>query len=1149
MATEPGSHGAPDGTVSTRHTTPLTVLLASAGTPPFDAQRAALAATRLFDAFVLAPERRQLFVGPRALFGPHATGLDPRHDALARILRTIAFGLRSRAEAHESLSGTRDLVRGAAGISAARIEGHLGGFDPRRGAASVCTADVMIGSERPGTDPIDAQDAGVIRRLLALSLRGAMATKPARTSGLITDLGGATLVLAVLDLAANPRSALRAARGRVSRSGRIGADESAWPRDVGQALREWLAHAIASASPSGSTGRELTREPALPADVLDAFAVSLALAVYNGFAPERETPLVVAGAGPEDAFTAAPVVVGPSVAAVSSPVLGLFSRIDFVGLPFAPVSDSATHGATSSAVAKLPAIPLTQRASSANLTPAVLDEQSFTRARDWLRGAKSALSSGATAPLPAAPTVLEASVDPFAPAHTFSRMTLESFAARVAKVATSSEPSTQIVTLVGPRTARAREALATVGKSLLNRGALHILAPRPDTRTLAFESLTDPVAQLRRADIARWVGTDLSRAVEYNVEPGANLLINATALERVDDETATALARLCSDLVDRAMPRSLVVLLGAPSYGAAATLVAAMGKHAELETSDVPLRGGAITLVRVDAPPSTLASSGRALDEAMLARLCEPFTGTGPLADLCARAMLAPAEARFRSTLARAVALSLVNDPPAPQPPVLPTDVRSALGDIQRALSRAASDSHGGPASRRALQAGVCAQHTARASLAAGMIHELVACARTEAALTVGEYWAPRGQAHAARLDAVAKSAVIPWLLAANTRAALVVSDSVAELVGHEGFEPVSAVAPWIVAALGAKSSDFLERTPLIISRGPALEMAAAVSVSVGAPHARGVATTPTLALEWTVPPTREATLGVAGSVVASAYDAVRRVLQEGSVRTVPRESRTGAAILVEVVCDTALAPERVKLLIPLKAGASESLLQTTALEVGARVAGALGADGDEWIAEIHGEDGIDSEVPLAEALLARDCAARWVRSLRVLPRWFPQDERGDGHYLEAPSIATASDLGLLGAMLVDRKIPGASEEARAVVNRLQLAADELSARAKELASSLPVVLHFADGPAREVIERTLAVAWFLHANFCCSSAGHVVWAPPGMAGDPEVIVRSLDFDRLRAWTARKIARPDEVNRRVEDVLRALSPRVVIDHD
>ena len=53
-----------------------------------------------------------------------------------------------------------------------------------------------------------------------------------------------------------------------------------------------------------------------------------------------------------------------------------------------------------------------------------------------------------------------------------------------------------------------------------------------------------------------------------------------------------------------------------------------------------------------------------------------------------------------------------------------------------------------------------------------------------------------------------------------------------------------------------------------------------------------------------------------------------------------------------------------------------------------AGAAGALGADGDEWIAEIHGEDGIDSEVPLAEALLARDCAARWVRSLRVLPRW-----------------------------------------------------------------------------------------------------------------------------------------------------------------
>lgn len=1144
MPTEPGSHGAPDATVSTRHTTPLTVLLASAGTPPFDAQRAALAATRLFDAFVLAPERKPLFIGPRALFGPHATGLDPRHDALGRMLRTIAVALRSRAEAHESLSGTRELVRGAAGLSAARIEGHLGGFDPRRGTASVYTAEVMIGSERPGTDPIDAQDAGVLRRLLALSLRGAMAAKPARTSGLVTDLGGATLVLAVLDLAANPRSALRAARSKVARSGRLGTDESAWPRDVGQSLREWLAHAVASASPAGSAARELTREPALPADVLEAFAVALALAVYNGFAPERESPLVVAGTGPEDAFTTAPVVVGPSVAAVSNPVLGLFSRIEFVGLPFAPIDDTPVS------LSKTPAIPLTQRPSSTSITRAVLDEQSFSRARDLLRSTKGMLGSTMSAVSTAhAPTVLHASVDPFAPSHTFSRSTLDAFAARVAKVATGAEPSTQIVTLLGPRTARAREALATLGKSLLNRGCFSILAPKPETRTLAFETLTDPIAQLRRADIARWVGTDLSRAIEYNVEPGANLLINATALERVDEESATALARLCSDLVDRAMPRSLLVLLGAPSYGAAATLIAAMGKHSELETSDVPLRGGAITVLRIDAPPSSVSSWGRALDEAHLARLCEPFTGPGPLAELCARTMLAPAEARYRSTLARAIALSLVSDPPAPQPPVLPSDVRASLADLQRALIRAVHDSHGGPASRRALQAGVCAQHTARASLAAGMIHELALCARTEAALTVGEYWAPHGLSNAARLDIVAQNAVIPWLLAANPRATLVVADAVAEIAGHDGFEPVSAVAEWIGAALGTKGADFLGQTPLIVTRSPMLEMAAAVSVFVGAPHARGIATRPTLTLEWTVPAAREATLGIAGSAVASAYDAVRRVLQEGAIRTVPRDSRAGVAILIDVICDGSLTPERVKLVIPLKANIAQPLSQMTALEVGARIAGALGADGDDWIATLHGEDGIEREVPLAETLLARDCAARWVRSLRVLPRWFPQDERGDSHYVETPAIRTASELGLLGAMLIDRKIPIASEQARTVANRLQHAADELSVRAKELASTLPVVLHFSDGPAREVIERTLAVAWFLHANFCCSAPGPLVWAPPGMPGDPELIARSLDFDRFRAWIARKIARPAEVNARVEDALRALGPRVVIEQD
>lgn len=1151
MATEPGSHGshgAPDGTVSTRHTTPLAVLLAGAGTPPFDAQRATLAATRLFDAFVLAPGRRELFVGPRGLFGSHATGADPRHEALARLLRTIAYGLRARAEAHESLSNSRELVRGVAGVSAARIEGLLGGFDPRRGTSAIWTADVMIGNERSGTDPIDAPDAGVIRRLLALSLRGAMVNKPARTSGLVTDLGGATLVLAALDLAANPRSALRSARARVSRAGRLGTDESAWPRDVGQALREWMAHAIASASVSGSTGRELTREPALPADVLDAFAVSLALALYNGFAPERESPLVVAGAASDDAFTAAPVVVGPSVAAVSSPVLGLFSRIDFVGLPFAPVVDGPS-APTQSTPAAAPA----QSTPGSLLKPklaqgpqpapsAAFDEALFTRAREGSRSAKGA----------GAQTAFEASIDPFAPAHTFSRISLDAFASRVAKVAAGPEPCAQIILLVGPRTTRARDALATLGRALLaNRAAWHILAPRPETRTLAFEALNDAVAPLRRADISRWVGTDLSRAVEFNVDPGANLLLNATALERVDEETATALARLCSDVVDRAMPRSLVVLLGAPSYGAAATLAQALGKHSELETSDVPLRGGAITLLRVDAPPAQSAASApashRPLDELQIARLCEPYTGAGALADLCARAMLVPAEARFRATLARVASLALASDPPAPQQPYLPADIRSALPELQRTLIRAAGDAHSGPASRRALQAGVCAQHTARASLAAGMVHELSACARFEAALTVAEYFSARASGHAARMDAVARNAALPWLLAANSRSSLVVADTVGELVEHDGFEPLSEAAPWIVAALGAKGADSLDKTTIVINRGPLLEMATLVSVSVGSSHARAVASAPTMALEWTVPPAREATLGVVGSVVAGLYDALRRVLSEGSLRTVPRENRKGVAVVVEIVCDASLAPQRALLSIPLESGAPEAQLQTTVLEVGARVAGALGADSDEWSAFVRGEDGIDSVVPLAEALVTRECAARWVRALRVLPRWFPHDDKGDGHYVEAPAIANASDLGLLGAMLIDRKIPVASEEARAIVNRLQVAADELSSRARELASALPVVLHFTEGSPREVIERTLAVAWFLHTNFCCSAPGGVQWAPPHMPGDPDAIVQSIDFDRLRAWVARKTSRPDAVHHRVEAVLRALGPRIVVE--
>jgi hypothetical protein len=1150
MATEPGSHGAPDGTVSTRHPTQLSVLLASAGSPPFDPQRAALAASRLFDAFVLAPGRRELFLGPQGLFGPHATGADPRHDALARLLRTIAFGLRARIEAHESLSGSRELLRGAAGLSAARIEGQLGGFDPRRGTASVCTPDAMIGSDRPGTDPLDAGDAGVLRRLLALSLRGAMVSRGARTSGLITDLGGATLVLAALDLAANPRSALRAARARLSRAGRLGEDDTAWPREVGQAIREWFAHSIASACTSGSPGRELTREPALPAELLDVFAVSLALGVYNGYAPERESPLVVPGVSESESFTAAPIAVGPSAAAVGSPVLGLFSKVDFVPLPYAPVREAdVEHEPLRAARATV---------SRPKLAVAALDEALFSRARDQVRaapGARSAPAQGppgalsASAPSPPVASAFEAMLDPFDPMHAFTRVGVDAFCARLAKTALGPEPSTQIVVLVGPRTSRPRDALSAVGRALLSQGTWHVLAPRADTRTLAFEVLRDPVAPLRRADISRWIGTDLSRAVEFNVDPGANLLLNATALDRIDEARARALAGLCSDVVDRGMPRALIVLLGASGYGAAAALADAIGRHAELETSDVPLRGGVLTLLRMDAPPSPRGgAAGRPYDEAMLERLCEPFAGVGPLSELCARTLLAPAEARYRAQFARIAALSIVPDPPSPAPPWLPPDLRAALPEMQRALARAAKDSHGGASGRRALQAGVCAQHTARAGLAAGLVQELSRCARVEVALTVAEYASHKGATHAGRLEAVARAALIPWLLAANPRAALVVSDTAAELLDHEGFEKRSAALAWMVSALGGASPEALSRAPIVLSRVPGLELAAAVSVSVGAPVVATPAVEPSLLLEWIIPEARGATLGLGGSVVAALADAVRRALSEGAIRTVERDSRPAVAVLVDLVCEETLAPRRVRITVPMKTGAPESAMQTTALEIGARLAGALGADAeDDWSASLHEGDGIATEVPLSEALLTRECAARWVKGLRVLARWFPQEDRPDGSYVESPVLRGASELGALGAMLGERKIPAASEEARAIITRIQVAADEVVGRARDLAATLPVTAGFADGGAREVIERTLSVAWFLHANFCCSAPGKLQWAPPGTPGDFEVVARALDYDRLRTWLDRKVHRPDAVTARVEEVLRALGPRVLLE--
>jgi hypothetical protein len=1066
------------------------------------------------------------------LFANHSGSIDPRHDALARLLRAIGFSLRTRIEAHESLANTRDMLRGIAGLAPARIEGILSGFDTRRGAASIWTAENLIGSDRLGTDPIEAQDAGVIRRLLALSLRGAMTDKPKRTSGLVTDLGGAMMVLAALDLAANPRSALRTARGKIARAGKLAEDESAWPRDVGQALRECIAQAIASASAPGSTGRELTREPALASELLDAFAVSLSLAVYNGFVPKEEHSLVVPGVGLREIFTTAPVAVGPAVAAVGSPVLGLFAKISFVPLPFAPIREDATAGAT--VAGQPPPIP------SKSKTSVAFDEASFVRARDAVRA-----NTRPMAPM----QVLSASLDPFDPEHAFERTTLDTFAARLARQALSVEPSTQVVILVGPRSNRARDVLASLGKSLLTRGtSWHILAPKPETKTLSFVSLGEGVASLRRADISRWVGTDLSRSVEFNVEPGANIAINATALEWVNDEIAGAIAGLCSDVADRAMPRSLVLLLGATDYRAAATLAAAIGQHAELESSDVPLRGGMVTLLRVDAPALLSSVSQRPVDEALLSRICEPFAAGPLLAELAARAMLVPAEARFRSQFARIVTVASAPDGNATGVASLPAAIRAALSETQRAVARAAMDPLGGASTRRALQAGVCAQHSARAALSAGMLSELAECARTEISLNVAEYFGSKANTHIGRLESVARSVVMPWLLAANSRSQLVLTDLAANAADSEGFERHSAAVAWLTSCVGSKSITLLDTAVSIVTRSAPLDVLTCVTVSVGASHVRAAVSVPMLSIEWTLAPSRDATLGVMGSVVAALNDACRRVVSEHCLRVTHREGRPAIALLCEVVTDASLNPERVKMLIPLVVGGSDALRSAIALEIGTRLATALGTDPvDEWAATVFADGGESVHVPLTEALLTRECAQRWVRALRSLPRWFPQEDRPDDHYAEAPAIATAADLGLLATLLVDRQIAVTSAEAKAITTRLQAAAEEIVPRARELAETFPVTRNFTDGSARDVIERTLIIAWFLQVNFCCSIPGPLLWNPAGMVGDPEGIARWLDFDRLRAWLGRKINRPDTVAKRVEDLLRTLSPRIVVD--
>lgn len=1125
MASERNVSSVTETTQQTRQPTPLAVLLASAGTPPLDPEQARLAPVRLYDAFVLSPDRVQLFTGhARSLFAARRDVLDPRHDAMARLIRAVATTLRQRLETYESTNAGRDLLRGISALAPANIEGLLTGFDLRRATGTVYTSELMLGSLEPEVDPLDAPDAGVLRRLLALAARGLMVEKSSRTGGIVSDLGGVTLVLALLDLLANPRSALRAARVRLTKSGKLRPDDTARVRDVGQALRELIHHAVASATTTGAAGRDLLKESTLSPELMDHLAVALARAVHDGLGPDEEHPLVVPGADASDALTFVPLLTPSN----DPPTLGLYNRIAFLPLPYARVITE----------------PSTEPPRPPRSLP--LDESAFNRAREALRpGNQNYNLSRAIASTSA---ILETIIDPADPDHVWHRGTAGSVPSALTRAIEQQGPATHMVILVGSRSATAREALQTFATWLSSQARWHVLAPRPATHTLTFEPLPTNTSHaslaLRRADLSRHLDRNAPQTIEWNIEPGAWIVINAIALDTPSNEAIETLLAIVTDTAHKADPRTLLLLAGAANHAEAARLLAAVVHHPEMETTPVPLRTSSICLIRTDGPLCSRSAPSRGSDETILATLAETLVPVPALADLAARALLIPPEAKYKGRLVRLAALGSPN----------------TLTEARRAAERAMDHPWDGVAMRRALQLGVGSLNTSRAALSAGLVVELLGCLRHEIMVVLAEYEGQRARTHASRLADVARGQLVELVMAAHPRATVLASDTLANALADKGAELIDRVTVMDelhATALGARAGGTVYAreepkgaVPLgFVLRGGVADLYTLVDITVGSLPTRPVPA-PHLVLTWqaTPSPDRERTLGTVAALLAALHEAARRWGMDAPARIALRDGRPTYGAMMDISLDARWVPEAVRMFLPLRTGTNETEVERIAADTVARLSEVTaGPVLSEWSAQCVLEGRPAAPIALAGPLLSRELLARWTRALRLLPRYFPTRERNDGRYARAPAIASAAELGLAAAVLAERRTPPSSPEGRALLSRIANAASELMPRVRELTANMPVHPSFQQGSDWEVLERCLSIAWFLHVNFCTSAEGPLQWAPADGPAIRSVVGQYLDWGALKVWLQRKTTRPASVEERIQSMFQTIEPSVVIE--
>jgi hypothetical protein len=297
---------------------------------------------------------------------------------------------------------------------------------------------------------------------------------------------------------------------------------------------------------------------------------------------------------------------------------------------------------------------------------------------------------------------------------------------------------------------------------------------------------------------------------------------------------------------------------------------------------------------------------------------------------------------------------------------------------------------------------------------------ELLACARAEMALLLAErdgVAGARERTPGARWSDVARGRLLDAVLSALPRALMLANESMIAAAGssaaHEMFERSSLFDAAHANALGVRAGGSLYAPngarggesviPLgFVLRRSTLDLFALCDPCVGPAPAR-VASVPFAEITWR-PVGDNASMGAVATVLGALSDAGRIFAGDPPVRVATTTGRPSFATLIEAALDASLAPEALRITLPLRHGATEVDAQRVSIELVARALQTTGGTLEEWTAQAQLEGRAPVAVPLGGPMLLRDFASRWSRALQVLPRYFPPSSGTSARYLRAPA-------------------------------------------------------------------------------------------------------------------------------------------------